>query len=923
MIGSTISHYRITDKLGEGGMGEVYLAEDTQLERKVALKFLPPHVSREAEALKRFEREAKATAALQHPNIVTIHEFGVHEGRHFIVMAYIEGDLLSDLIAREDMTIDQAFAITFDLCDALGDAHQKGIIHRDLKPANVLVDRKGRAQVLDFGLAAKSGATKLTQEGTTMGSLHYMSPEQSSGTVVDARTDIFSLGAILYEMVTGRLAFPGEHAAAIQYKIANEDPQPLARYNNKVTPDLERIVATALAKDREIRYQTMGGLASALRPLCAPVKRAGTKTTTLQRLHSAVIAVAAFLVRPIVISGVALGLVGFLAGAITIGGLLDHPPTATGPGGGSPARFMIPIPREAAVIPLPETSALAVAPNGEFVVYVGAGPPGTWVREGQGRFGRTQLYLRLIDDFAVSAIDGTSGASSPFVSPDSRWIGFFDTDDGKIKKVARGGGVPVDVCDNVSTIFRGACWSGDGKIYFAEGSTGIHVVSADGGERQPVAIPQRDKGEKTYRFPQVLPGDRALLFTLGSSEILSYDDASVALLSLETGEIRVLVEGGTNPRYVPTGYIAFGRGGKILAVPFDTESLQVTGLPREVVDGVVTSHGYGSAHFSFSNDGTLVFVSGGPEQFTFELFFLHRDGRVELIPQPARDYGHVSVSPDGDRLAVSVLGANASVWIYDLRRGTMTRLVSTWDNHSPIWHPKGDIIAFGSNRNGAEAVWFTSSDGSGPPTLLPGSETTQYPSSWSPDGEWIAGTRPVTLRGSDVWVMSADGSGTSQPAIGGASQEFSPAFSPDGRWIAYSSDETGRTEIYVQAFPITGQKWKLSENGGDTPVWSPDGRELYYWRQQALMVVQIELGPEFKPSRARPLARIDIADVNDFDVLPDGKRFVVIGRSVASGEDRVPVLRTAGGQGRIFPAMSPNLHVVTQWFSELEASENP
>ncbi|MCZ6767394.1 MAG: protein kinase [bacterium] len=917
MIGSTISHYRILDKLGEGGMGEVYLAEDTQLERKVALKFLPPHVSRETEALKRFEREAKATAALQHPNIVTIHEFGVHEGRHFIVMAYIEGELLSDLIARKDITIDQAFAFTLDLCDALGDAHREGIIHRDLKPANVLVDRKGRAQVLDFGLALKTGATKLTQEGTTVGSLHYMSPEQSGGTVVDARTDIFSLGAILYEMVTGRLAFPGEHAAAIQYKIANEDPQPLARYNNEVTPELERIVAKALAKDREIRYQTMSGLASALRPLHAPVKQAGAKTTTLQLLRSAAVAVAAFLMRPVVISGIVLGLVGFFAGAITIGGLLDRSSTATGPVGGSPARFMIPVPPEAPVIPLPETSALAVAPNGEYVVYVGAGSPGIRARPGEGRLDRTQLYLRLIDDFTASAIDGTDGASAPFISPDSRWIGFLDNDDGKIKKVARGGGVPVEICENVETNFRGACWSGDGKIYFAETSTGIHVVSADGGERQPVAIPQREKGEKTYRFPHVLPGDRALLFTLGSSEILSYDDASVALLLLETGEIRVLVQGGTNPRYVPTGYITFGRGGKILAVPFDTKSLQVTGLPREVLDGVVTSHGYGSAHFSFSNDGTLVYVSGGPEQFASELFFLHRDGRVELIPQPVKNYGNVSISPDGDRMAVSVLGANATVWIYDLSRGTMTRLISTWDNHSPIWHPNGEIIAFGSNRSGTEAVWLTASDGSGQPTLLPGSETTQYPSSWSPDGEWITGARPVPTRGTDVWVISANGSGMSQPAIGGASQEFSPAFSPDGGWIAYNSDESGRTEVYVQAFPITGQRWKLSENGGDTPVWSRDGRELYYWGDGALMVVQIELDPEFKPSKARLLTRIGFADVHDFDVFPDGKRFVVIGRSVVSGRDRPTILRTAGGQTRIFPAMSPNLHVVTHWFSEL------
>jgi serine/threonine protein kinase/Flp pilus assembly protein TadD len=281
VLGSTISHYKILDKIGEGGMGEVYLAEDTELERKVALKFLPAHVSRDAEALERFKREAKATAALQHPNIVTIHEIGEHEGRHFIVMAYVEGDLLSDLIARRELSIERAMQATIELCDGLGEAHAAGIVHRDLKPDNILIDKKGHPRVLDFGLAVQSGATRLTQEGSTAGTLHYMSPEQSRGDAIDQRTDIFSLGAILYEMITGQRAFDGDHAAAIQYKIASEEPQPLARFNNKATPELQRIVTKAIEKNAEVRYQTVSGLGAALKPLTNP----SLSTTSLGTVH--------------------------------------------------------------------------------------------------------------------------------------------------------------------------------------------------------------------------------------------------------------------------------------------------------------------------------------------------------------------------------------------------------------------------------------------------------------------------------------------------------------------------------------------------------------------------------------------------------------------------------------------------------------
>jgi len=911
LIGKSLAHYRITAKIGEGGMGEVYLARDTKLDREVAIKLLPPKFAEDPERLSRFEREARVLASLNHPNVAAIYGLEEIDGHRFLVLEYVEGEELGDRIARGRLPVTEIVTLARQIAEGLESAHDQGIVHRDLKPANVKLTPSGTIKVLDFGLAyvcedrfepedlqnSPTMTMAQTMQGALLGTAPYMSPEQLRCQPADARTDVWAFGCVLYQMLTGSAPFKGGTATEVIAAILEREPD-WSAVPESVPRRLRTLLRRCLTKDPQQRLHAIADVRIELQDVLEEPPEAPAKPSA-RRAWSPLMA--------------AVAVAAFVLGALALK-VMTGPPAATPSGRQGPARLMVTVPTETPVMPLPSTSSVAISPDGEYLVFAARSPGGRQRPGIEYTTQDTQLYMRPINGFDITPIDGTNGGSSPFISPDSQWIGFLD-DDGMIKKVARGGGAPVEICHQSTNLFRGASWSPDGKVYFAESSSGIHVVPDGGGDPETVAVPRHELGEKTYRFPHLLPGARALLFTLASTEILSYDDASVALISLDTGEIRVLVEGGTNPRYVPTGHIVFGRAGRLLAVPFDLSSLQVTGPPAEVLDGVVTSDGYGSAQFSVSTDGTLVYVSGGPEQYAFEMFVLHLDGRVEPIPQPPRPYGAARVSPDGDRLAIAVLGANASLWLYEFERGTMTRLVGGWDNYSPAWRPTGDAIAFTSNRGGSEGVWLMSTDGSGEPTLL-GSQSVENTTSWSPDGKWIAGS---LQEGTDVWLLAGDGSGETVSAISTPAQEFNAIFSPDGRFIAYNSNESGRTEVYVESFPITGRRWKLSEDGGDNPRWSPDGSRIYYLSHTKLMAVDIETGSGFKPSKARELLEVAVADVQDFDVFPDGERFILIGRRMTQVQDQAPIVRIAGGgYRRIFPSMQPHLHVVTNWFSELE-----
>ena len=913
MIGKKLAHYRIVEKIGAGGMGEVYRATDSKLGRDVALKVLPPVFARDADRMARFEREARLLAALNHTGIASIYGIEQDDGVRFLAMELAEGEDLATRLARGPIDVPVALEVARQIAEALEEAHAQGIVHRDLKPANIKVSPQGKVKILDFGLAkalvddsqdsgilenSPTVTPSVTRAGFILGTAAYMSPEQARGQVVDSRTDVWAFGCVLFEMLAGKSPFGGNTPSDVIAAVLEREPD-WSVLPASMPASILTLLSRCLRKDANVRLHsvadarieladTASGLSTIGVPPAAPSRPGGGSPRWL-------------------LPAVAVG--AFLLGAFLVG----RPPGPSSEGaweGDRLARLMIEVPEESPAVPHPTSSSVAISRDGRFVVYLGSAAS-TGLGTLDGSVETSMLFFRSLDGTEVTPIEGTFGATSPFFSPDGEWIGFLDNRARRLKKIARAGGAPVDLCASPPTL-RGACWSGDGRIYFAGGQGGIWEVPEDGGT--PVARSTPEEYVKTHRFPDVLPGDRALLMTHGQADIPTYDDADVALLDLDTGEIEILYRGGTNPRYVPTGHIVFARAGDLLAIPFDPESREIGGAPFPVLEGVITSDGYGSAQYSFSRDGKLVFIGGGPDQYYFDMFTLHDDGRVEPVPVSPQTFGDARVSPDGTQIAVSVLGANASIWMYDVARGTMNRLTHDWDKSSMIWHPDGRTLTFNSNRGGFESIWSLAADGDGREELLFRAESQAFPNSWTPDGTRLALSLQFAGSGADIFLWSAETDPPIQPLIATTNREFVGQFSPDGKHIAYVSDESGRPEVYVQPYPLTGQKWRLSERGGDGPLWSPDGSRVFFWNQQELMAVDVRSGGRFAPSRARVLVESPIIDVQTYDVYPDGKRFLVVGRTSHS-ERRQPIV-TPDGHRRVYPAMTPDLQVIVNWFSE-------
>jgi serine/threonine-protein kinase len=917
-----LAHYRLVEKIGEGGMGVVWKAEDSKLSREVALKVLPADVAEDPERSARFRREARTLATLHHPNIASIFGFEETEGVTYLVMELVEGEDLSERLRQGPLPTDEALDLARQLAEGLEEAHHRGVVHRDLKPANVMRTADGKVKILDFGLArvfddpsaaaedlSKSPTitANMTRKGVILGTAAYMSPEQARGKTVDKRTDMWAFGCVLYEALTGWMPFSGETVTDILAGVLEREPD-WERLPAGTPPLVRSLLRRCLTKKLDSRLRDAGDarieIEEALGDTADWARVTGGAAKGEE--HGSARGRAK----------IAWTLIGLMAGALAavlITRAWEPPvPAVSRP----PGRFVIPLQADAPNVPIPDTSSVALSPDGTLLVYVASVQGGQGVRSGAGDApGRqTRLFLRRLDELEAVPIEGSEEASSPFFSPDGKWIGYVDYRDGRLKKVLLQGGVPVTLSE-ASLNFRGATWGDDGKIYFAEATEGIRAVPQDGGTPEPLTAPDREKGEKTHRFPHVLPGSKALLFTLGSSGIESYDEASVALLSLETGGVRVLFQGGTNPRYAPSGHIIYARGGALEAVPFDLSSLEVTGAPFEVLDGVVTSDGYGSAHYTFSDTGTLVYVPGGPGQYQYDLYLLDRDGDVERLPLPSRAYGDARFSPGGGRLAISVLGANAGIWLYEIERRTMTRLTTHWDNYNPVWSSDGDVLTFSSNRNGSEAIWQMRTDGGGRPELFIDVDLGSYAGSWDPAGRWFAYSVLSASTGSDIWIWSREERPQSRPLLETPFQEAYPAFSPDGNWLAYVSDASGRAEVYVQPFPATGQKWQISGGGGDFPLWAPDGRELLYWRGSGLISAALTTQPAFVPTRERELVQTEFSDILSWNVVPDGGRFLVVGRR-ESGDAGSGASFRGGRKYRAAPGVS-ELHVVVDWFQEI------
>jgi len=865
------NRYEIIEKLGEGGMGEVYKARDTRLDRTVAIKAMAPALAINPDLRSRFEREARSISILNHPHICTLYEFASYEGNDFIVLEYIDGETLASRLEKGALKLDEALRLALQIAEALDSAHQRGIIHRDMKPGNIMLTKTG-PKLLDFGLAklrAEISASEgeqlpsrtitATAKGAILGTLQYMAPEQLEGKDIDGRVDIFAFGAILYEMLTGRRAFEGNSSASVIAAILEREPAPISSLVPVVPPFVDRIVNTCLAKEPEKRWQTASELQHVLRWTSQEAQTKGPDTTPQERPWLL------WLYR--VAAGIALLGLGVVVGTL----IFNRPAGMKEPQ--SVRRLSIQLREEAPLAPVGFAPlgvgrpALALAPDGSQLVYVGE------------HEGETALYLRPLDTQNAQALPGTGGAYNPFFSPDGLWVGFFSGN--QLKKTSISGGQPIILCEAINAY--GATWADDGQIYFApKEALNLSRVSAEGGLPEVVAV---SDGSYRFHWPQALPGGRGILFSNG-------------IFSLVKNDIKT-VRGVTSPRYLSTGHLLYSSPGGLIAVPFDLERLEVTGAPVPVLDGIRTET-FGVAQYAISNDGLLIFAPGQSVAVGRPVW-VDRNGKEETLPFRPESYGGFSISPDGTKFAVSVLGAASYIWIYNLvGKGEPQRFSTEENEQYPVWSPDGARLAFSGLENGNLSIFWRPADRSRERELLVKKEGMFVPESWSPDGQWLS-LYERTLGGWDIFVFNLK-SLELRPFLATRFSEWGSAFSPDGRWIAYTSDESGQYEVYVQPWPPTGGKWQVSTTAGgnEEPIWSKDGRELFYRNGRRWMAVPISTSPAFSAGVPQLLFQGDYLNVSglEYGVSPDGKRFLVL-----QPADTSP---------------PTELRVIVNWFEELK-----
>jgi len=884
MIGERIYNYKILEKLGEGGMGVVYKAEDTKLDRMVALKFLPPHLAASEGDKARFIQEAKAAAALNHPNVCSIIDIQDHDGKMFIVMEFVDGQTLRQ--KKDSISFKQAIDIGIQIADGLAAAHEKGIVHRDVKPENIMVRKDGICQIMDFGLAKlvgnKSKISRLTKEGSTIGTVGYMSPEQVQGHEVDHRSDIFSLGVLLYDLFTGELPFKGVHETALLYEIVNVDAIPMSAIKPEIDPSLDGIVLECLAKEPSERYQSVAEVAKELRRFKREsTRQRATRTTVTRQFKKSAISEARPVAESRKLSNRFLwpGLTIVLAIAVAI---LAWSPWRNQEAIKLPVmRFPINLPLTAPLVG--GASTVAISPDGKYFVYLALSS------------GNPKLFLRPIDRFTAQPMAGTDGASDPFFSPDGQWVAFFA--DGKLKKVSIFGGSPQDVC-NIPGYMRGGWWTSDNFIWFGHLNSVVYRVPAGGGTPVEATVMDSVKGEISHRFPQPLPDGKTVIFTVKYNNITSFDDAVIAAENIVTHERKILIRGGSFARYVPTGHIMYARGSSIYAVPFDPLAGEIKGTPLPVEEGGMLNPLSGDANYSVSNSGTLVYAPlGSFSGLDASLVWIDRHGSKVPLLDTSRAYADGNLSPDGQKLAMTIRAANDDIWVYQLNRGTLTRITFGGGNSDfPLWTPDGKRVVYVSERGRSVKLFSKPWDGSGSEERL-GDSLNLDAASWesvSPDGKMVAYGEQ-----GDIWILPLDHARKPQKVIASPATETNPSFSPDGRWLSYISNESGQNEVYVVPFPDGGGKYQISAKGASYSRWQPDGRTLIYLSGRQVMEVDVKLSPSFDFSPPRKVIDLPESWNGFWDVTSDGKKFIV-------GTTKSQEVQTA------------QVNVVVGWFEELK-----
>jgi serine/threonine-protein kinase len=880
--GTRFGPFEIDALLGAGGMGEVYRARDTRLDRAVAIKVLPPHAAADAESRVRFEREARAISTLNHASICTLHDIGRDQGTDYLVMELVDGEALADRIRRGPLPFEEVLGNGELLADALAVAHRHGIVHRDVKPGNVMVTRSG-LKLLDFGLATLRAGAPLVQDaararattkaalplsspGSVMGTFQYMSPEQVEGRVADARSDIWALGCVLFEMATGKPPFDGQTPAGLTASILGKAAPALVTFRSGLPRSFERVVHRCLAKDPEARWQSAADLAFALRSIAAGSADDVEAITPRRNSRRRQAAWAAVTLACMLAVG---GTVWAIMGA-------RRPPDVT-----RLARFVVSLaPGER--LPTAIQPVIALSPDARLLVYVAE------------RDNTSRLYLRWLDKLHAEALPGTEGGVAPFFSPDGQWIAFFA--ERKLKKVPVAGGAAVTLCDAPDA--WGGSWGDDGTIVFNGGGfKGLFQVRDSGGPSWEWTVPDRNKGEWEHEWPHVLPAGVGTIFS--AMTFGSFDAARVNVLQ-PGGAPRVLVQGGFAPRYLSSEHLLYARRRAVFAMPFDRSRLETTGVAVRVLEGVQTAV-TGATQLAVSRDGTLAYVPGDPDR---RVMRIDRNATRTPLLDSRGVYSDLSLSPDGTRLAMSIESEKSiDIWVADLARGTLTRLTSGAGLHGyPTWSHDGRRIAFFASYAGeTNKLYWQPADGSGPAERLTTGEFLHSPSAFSPDGKHLVWGefRPET--GDDLWVLPLHGDRRPRPLLRTTFNEHLAVFSPDGRYISYASDESGRDEVYVVGSDGTGPRWPISANGGSEPHWV--GGEIVYRSGDRVMSAAVRTSPAF--SADKPRVRFDgwfescpLPGCRSFEVTPDGRDLVVLD----------------GSRG---PATE--IHVVLGWFRDLEA----
>jgi hypothetical protein len=877
--GSRLGRFEILELLGAGGMGEVYRARDSRLGREVALKLLPEQFVRDPQRLARFERETQVLASLNQPNIAALHEIVALEGNHALVLELVEGETLSERIARGALPVPEALGIAAQIATALDAAHERGIVHRDLKPGNVKLRPDGTVKLLDFGIAkvldptaavGNPAAVTLTAADApgggarVLGSPAYMSPEQARGMDVDKRGDIWSFGCLLYEMLSGVRAFGGEAPSDVIAKVIEREPD-FAALPANLPFTIQRLLQRCLEKDRRRRLRDIG---DARLELLDALDNPGAEPTA-----SGAFAARAASGRPSVRRRAIAALVIIVLALAVVLAWRAQREIAPAP----------PVTRFAITEPSFADGGLAISPDGTQIAYINS----------RGLVVRSRDRLESKPIVARNIVQG-----SPFFSPDGEWVGFRGWE--ALKTVPANGGAVTTVAD------RHPAAIGDwvGKEIFFAGMSGVFRIPAEGGE--PVAVAAPAEGEQIVSV-QVLPGARAILFTVIPTRgnvygmAASLPSARIEALELATGQRRVVVRGGGRPRYTSTGHLLYVSNGTLYAVPFDVHQLQTRGsaVPVIVTEGLLD--------YDVSNEGTLIYQAALTDQHR-QLVWVDRRGHTTPLGAPAMSYAYPRVSPDGKRVAIDVMDpVDRDIWMWDIGRRTLERFTKdSTGNPIVTWSPDGSHLVFGSERSGVPNAYRQASDGSGEPERLLASDALQMPISYIPDGRVLVS---VGVKGQqrDIHLMTLEGQRKSEPLIHGPANELWAEVSPDGRWLVYDSDESGQFEVYVRPMPdpYQGSRWQVSAAGGRQPVWSRDGRELFYRDfSGALMSVPVTAGPAFAPGR--PVRLFEGAGFlgagaqgggRTYDVSPDGSRFLMV---------------------RIEDQSSTPLVVVLNWFEELE-----